>query len=658
MPDRACPTCQQPVPEEAAFCAHCGAAAATQVFGEPASGAPAESGAASYEHEPERLRRALGPNFELGRLIGRGGYAEVFAVRDVRLKRELAVKVLRPDLIVTPAILTRFRREAEAVAALAHPNIVPVFDVGEAEGVCFILMPLIRGESLRAVLQRQRRLPLEEVIRVVTEAADALAAAHAAGVIHRDIKPENIMLEGETRRVRLMDFGISKAMDSGETQLTGTGVIVGTPQYMSPEQASGDPNIDHRTDQYSLAVCAYQMISGRAPFEGDTARAVMTKQLLEEPTPLPELVEHLPPALSASLYRALKKDPKQRFDSIAAFAKGLVDPTVVDPPKWLKTPAVAMTSRGRTWIVPWLITIGAVGVAVAATRLRTPSATVAPPVSAPTVAITPPPPTSSVGVATPDSVTRTRPPVAAPVRTDTQTTASRPDPDSTPLATVTTVVDCETAFGRQDWAVAFERCQAEGRTNPMAARRVAELAAAGRGTAVDERVATNWYEIAAPNDPIARFALAGRYDRGVGTAKDPSRATDLYREAARSGVVEAYPIIAERLSQGIGRPRDEAEALQWFEQAAAAAHLGSQLRLALSYLHGRGVVRNDSIARRWLGAAAERDSPEAQYELGRLLLRGGRGVPKDELAGTAWLERAADAGHPGAREALAKRKRA
>ena len=318
---RACPTCQTPLPDAAAFCSQCGDATATQILGE----APPDEGergrpSASYALEPSRLVRALGANWELGRLIGRGGYAEVFAVRDLRLKRELAIKVLRPDLIVTQALLARFRREAEAVAALRHPQIVPVYDVGETDGIAYIVMPLIRGESLQAALRRDGPFPVAEVIRIVTEAANALAAAHAAGVIHRDIKPENIMLEGPERRVLLMDFGIAKAMDVSENDLTGTGVIVGTPQYMSPEQASGDPGIDHRTDQYSLAVVAYQMASGKVPFDGETARAVMARQLLEEPPRLSTVQKAAPPPFVAALHRAMQKSPARRFASIREFA--------------------------------------------------------------------------------------------------------------------------------------------------------------------------------------------------------------------------------------------------------------------------------------------------------------------------------------------------
>ncbi len=230
-----------------------------------------------------RLQRALGSNYELGKLVGRGGFAEVFLVHDKRLKRDLALKALRPDLVISEHLLTRFRREAETVAALRHPHIVPIYDIGEADGIAYILMPLIQGESLRALLMREGPRPVREATRIMLEASDALGAAHDAGVVHRDIKPENIMLEGKTRRVQLMDFGIAKAIDTSGDEgpgLTSTGMLVGTPHYMSPEQASGEPNLAHRSDQYSLALVAYQMITGSLPFDGDATRHVRFQQMV------------------------------------------------------------------------------------------------------------------------------------------------------------------------------------------------------------------------------------------------------------------------------------------------------------------------------------------------------------------------------------------
>jgi serine/threonine-protein kinase len=248
------------MPTDAAFCAMCGGSMASPVLGDTLVGEGRGSGSASssWELAPEKLQAALGTSYELGRLLGRGGYAEVFAIRDTRLKRELAVKVLRPDLILTEALVARFRREAEAVAALEHPNIVSVYDVGERDGICWLVMPLVRGETLKSRLAREQRLAVPEARRILVEAASALQAAHAAGVVHRDIKPENLMLESRTGRVLLMDFGIAKAMDTaGDDRITGTGVVIGTPQDMSPEQAMGSQSPDPRSDQYSLAVVGY-----------------------------------------------------------------------------------------------------------------------------------------------------------------------------------------------------------------------------------------------------------------------------------------------------------------------------------------------------------------------------------------------------------------
>ncbi|HRP07446.1 MAG TPA: serine/threonine-protein kinase, partial [Gemmatimonadales bacterium] len=244
-PTRTCPSCNTPLPGVAAFCYVCGTATPPGMH--MATGmrvAVTPSGVTPVELRT-RLQRALGPGYELGPRVGAGGFAEVFKAQDLRLKRNVAVKVLKPDLGLSPGMLERFQREAETVAALRHPNIVPIFDVGEAGGIAYIIMPFIEGESLRARLEREGALAVDEVRRILREAAAGLGAAHDAGVIHRDVKPENIMLEGRDARVLLMDFGIAKAVGGDEDtpateegvapQLTSTGIIVGTPQYMSPE---------------------------------------------------------------------------------------------------------------------------------------------------------------------------------------------------------------------------------------------------------------------------------------------------------------------------------------------------------------------------------------------------------------------------------------
>ena len=330
QPTRNCPTCNTPLPGVAAFCYVCGTATPPGIHRETGEHVAVGVSGIGPVDLTRKLQRALGPNYELGDRIGAGGFAEVFRARDLRLKRDLAIKVLRPDLGLSPELLQRFRREAETIAALRNAHIVPVFDVGEAEGLSFIIMPLIEGESLRATLDRDGAMPVAEVRRILREACQGLAAAHDAGIIHRDIKPENIMLEGRDKRVLLMDFGIAKAMGAvtGEegdpsVALTTTGIIIGTPQYMSPEQACGDKTIDARTDQYSLAVVGYRMLSGALPFDGDSTRSVLYQQLVADPLPIIDKVPNLPGGLANAIQRALAKEPNERFPTMREFGEML-----------------------------------------------------------------------------------------------------------------------------------------------------------------------------------------------------------------------------------------------------------------------------------------------------------------------------------------------
>jgi eukaryotic-like serine/threonine-protein kinase len=663
---RACPTCQTPLPDDAAFCSNCGDATATQILGET----PPDEGergrpSASYELEPARLIRALGANWELGPLIGRGGYAEVFQVRDLRLKRDLAIKVLRPDLIVTQALLARFRREAEAVAALRHPQIVSVYDVGEAVGITYIVMPLIRGESLKTLLKRDGPMPVAEVVRIVTEAANALGAAHAAGIIHRDIKPENIMLEGPERRVLLMDFGIAKAVDASEGDLTGTGVIVGTPQYMSPEQASGDPAIDHRTDQYSLAVVAYQMASGRVPFDGETARAVMAKQLLEEPPRLTSVLKGAPAPFVAALHRAMQKSPERRYGSVQAFAAALAAPTL--------GPEHLSGERRRRWL-PWLaVGLAAASVAAVAYREWRPmSGPIVPPAPVPATspAPAPSPPPSPVPLSSPARTANSAPvsaraPAPPPAGraaagdSPTAVAAEAPSTDTTARAPAEPPpADCRTLFDRQSWGQAYDRCLAEARGGSPDAGRYLGVIVAGRradpdGLAPDEL--TRYLEQAARNgDAQAQFRMGARYDAGVGTTKNPTLAAEMYLKAAQSGMTEAYPIIATKLEVGLGKPLNLAEAARWYEEAAKAGDLPSELKIAGWYALGRGVRKQEATAARWYERAAEQGSPAAMYEIGIRYLDG-RGVEKSRETGLGWLRQAAAKGWEPAQRELARR---
>jgi serine/threonine-protein kinase len=270
-----------------------------------------------------RLQQALGDEYELGELLGRGGFADVYLAWDRRLKREVAVKTVRSDLALSPAVLERFRREAEAMAQLRHPHVIPVYAVGERAGIAYFIMPRISGETLASALGREGRWSFSETVRVLREAAGALAEAHRHGIIHRDVKPENIMLDGPERRVVVMDFGIAKTVDEAVSDLTGTGVLVGSPQYMSPEQATGDKSIDHLSDQYSLGIVGYRMLTGRLPFDEDSVRRLLYQQATATVTPLRELRLDIPASLARIIERALEKDPGKRFESMEAFTESL-----------------------------------------------------------------------------------------------------------------------------------------------------------------------------------------------------------------------------------------------------------------------------------------------------------------------------------------------
>src|SRR5258708_5275167 len=263
----------------------------------------------------ERLTQALGPAYSIEGEIGRGGMGVVYMARDERLKRKVAVKVLPPDLAFREEIRLRFLREAETAARLSHPHIVPIHSVGEGpDGLVYFVMAYIDGEPLGSRLKRRGQLSPEEARRILMETADALGAAHALGIIHRDVKPDNILLEGSRGRVVVTDFGIAKALSSttGSGTLTATGVAIGTPHYMSPEQAAGDREIDGRSDIYSLGVVGFEMLAGELPFLAPTVPGILLKQITEGAPPLMRKRPHCPQDLAPCAMRSLEKEPEAR----------------------------------------------------------------------------------------------------------------------------------------------------------------------------------------------------------------------------------------------------------------------------------------------------------------------------------------------------------
>ncbi|MEO8140950.1 MAG: serine/threonine-protein kinase [Gemmatimonadota bacterium] len=256
------------------------------------------------------------------RELGHGGMATVYLAHDLKHDRDVALKVLRPELA---ALLgrDRFLTEIRLTAKLDHPNILTLIDSGEAEGALYYVLPYVRGESLRHRLKQERQLPLEEAIRIATQIASALDYAHRQGVIHRDIKPENILLHEGVAMV--MDFGIALAFgDVGAERLTETGLSLGTPEYMSPEQAAGDRQVDARTDVYALAAVSYEMLAGEAPFSGPTRQAILARMMTQRPVPLSALRDTVSSGAEAAVLKGLSRSPADRYPSTREFAAALV----------------------------------------------------------------------------------------------------------------------------------------------------------------------------------------------------------------------------------------------------------------------------------------------------------------------------------------------
>jgi tRNA A-37 threonylcarbamoyl transferase component Bud32 len=273
----------------------------------------------------DRVVVAVGDLYDVQGELGRGGMALVYRAIDRRLKRAVALKVLPPELAFREEVKRRFLREAETSARLNYQNIVPIYSVDEKNGIVYLVMALVDGETLAARLVRAPRMTNDEVRRLLREVAGALAYAHARGVVHRDIKPENILIDRESGRAMVTDFGIARAAE-GDAQLTATGVVIGTPAFMSPEQALGEKEADGRSDIYSLGVVGYLMLTGELPFKASNTPSMMMKHLTERLRPVRELRPDAPPDIAAIVEHALEKKAEDRFSSAAEMASALASP--------------------------------------------------------------------------------------------------------------------------------------------------------------------------------------------------------------------------------------------------------------------------------------------------------------------------------------------
>ena len=299
----------------------------------------------------DKLRTALSHSYTIDRELGRGGMATVYLAQDGKHERLVALKVLHPDLAASLGP-DRFLREIKLAARLNHPHILPLHDSGEAAGFLYYVMPYVEGESLRERLDRDQRLNVDEAVHHGRAIASALDYAHRQGIVHRDIKPENVMLyEGEAM---VMDFGIAKAVSSAGTEtLTQTGMMIGTPAYVSPEQAAGEINLDGKSDQYSLACVMYEMLTGERPFSGATPQSIMAKRFTEMPKPVRSLAPSVPESVEKAVTRAMSTESSGRYATAAQFAQALASGNLSTPTDTASLPQATVSAAKSVAVLPF-----------------------------------------------------------------------------------------------------------------------------------------------------------------------------------------------------------------------------------------------------------------------------------------------------------------
>ncbi len=299
MTRASCSNCGTTLPVDARFCVECGARAAFE-----------------ERSLTQRLQEELGSDYEVMGELGHGGFGVVYLMGDRRERRYLAVKVMHQRLMVSPLLVERFRREIRYASKLNHVNILPVTFSVDRGNLVYYAMPRVRGKPLKKHLEQRAPFSPSETTRILREIAAGLSSAHEHGVMHRDIKPSNIMLE-HSGKVLILDFGVAKALSKDGGTLSISGELLGSPEYMSPEQAAGKKDVDHRTDVYSWGIVGYEMLTGRPPFSGKSVQQVLHRHMTEVPESLSQLRPDAPPPLVSILERALEKDRDRRWQTMA-----------------------------------------------------------------------------------------------------------------------------------------------------------------------------------------------------------------------------------------------------------------------------------------------------------------------------------------------------
>jgi TPR repeat protein len=630
--------------------------------------------------------------YRVRRELGRGAMGVVYEAFDPVIEREVAIKVLNAEPMAGTSadeLRSRFRREAQAVGRLSHPHIVALYDYGDSfvrddgkPGSPYIVMEMVRGQTLKDLLDRGVRPPLADVVRWMGELLAALHHAHERGVVHRDIKPANIMLL-DSGELKVADFGIAR-LDASD--LTSTGAVMGTVSYMSPEQLLGQP-VDRRTDVYACGVLLYLLLTGELPFLGSTA-SVMQRVLNQEPLPPATLNRTLSAAWNPVLLRALAKQPAARHATAAAFAQAIElaaqgqddDATVVR--HRLPLDAVATgprASRGMAWrwatggMAVLLVSVASWRVLQPATPAETqvaaaPTSPAAAPPAAmaeappqPTAAAKPPPQQQA---STPKSTALTFAPAPrpseprAPVERAVAASAaarpaSAPKPKPSPAASAGAAASPAPApapapapssspqsAADSDFARTRRECETLRAPDPGCQRILGLGYLNGRGGEKDIAKGLAWLGKAAEGgDASAQFSLAWVYLNGTGVPRDDARGAQWMRRAAGQGHTLAMNDMGWLLEYGRGVPANAPAAADWYRKGAEAGFGQSQMHYGRVLIDGIGVAKDTAKGRALVLKAVDQDRPDASYVLG-LMYEQGKGVPVDRAKAAQWYRRA------------------